>query len=107
MLKTTAKIVTFVPESHADQVRQAIGEAGAGKIGNYSFCSFSTKGTGRFLPLDGANPTIGTVGNPESVEEERIEAICESADVQKIIGAIKKAHPYEEVPIEVYRIEIP
>ena len=52
------KLVFTVPTTHADAVRKAVGEAGAGKIGNYSFCSFSTKGTGQFKPEQGANPTI-------------------------------------------------
>ncbi|HWC57329.1 MAG TPA: hypothetical protein VG621_00015 [Candidatus Paceibacterota bacterium] len=56
------KIVVFVPESNADDVRHAAGEAGAGKIGNYSYCSFSSQGYGRFLPNEGSSPSIGTVG---------------------------------------------
>jgi hypothetical protein len=56
------KLAVHVPESHADSVRQAIGEAGGGKIGNYSFCSFSVKGTGRFIAEEGSNPNIGSIG---------------------------------------------
>jgi len=91
------KIVVFVPESHADVVREVMGKAGAGKIGNYSFCSFSSKGMGRFLPGKGAHPKIGKVGELESVQEERIEAVCERANLKKVIVAIKSTHPYEEV----------
>jgi len=96
------KIVVFVPVSHADAVRQAVGDVGAGKIGNYSHCSFSSKGLGRFLPLQGANPTIGEVGKPEAVEEERIEFICDKDKLPKVISAMKKVHPYEEVAFDVY-----
>ena len=96
------KIVVFVPESHADIVRKAVGDAGAGKIGNYSHCSFSSKGEGRFLPLEGAKPTIGSVGNFEAVDEERIEFVCDRSDLEKVIAAMKKAHPYEEVAFDVY-----
>ncbi|SRR3989338_4398638 len=96
------KIVVFVPETHADVVRRVIGDAGAGKIGNYSNCSFSSKGQGRFLPLRGASPTIGKVGNPETVEEERIEFMCEKDILDKVIKAMKEAHPYEEVAYDVY-----
>lgn len=96
------KIVVFVPETHADTVRRAIGDAGAGKIGNYSHCSFSSKGQGRFLPLNGANPSIGEVGKSEIVDEERIEFVCEKADLEKVILAMKSAHPYEEVAFDVY-----
>ncbi|MFH0749976.1 MAG: hypothetical protein V1917_03650 [Candidatus Gottesmanbacteria bacterium] len=96
------KLVTFVPMSHADVVRKAMGDAGAGIEGKYIHCSFSTKGTGRFSPQPGSNPTIGTVGKFEEVEEERIEVTCEEKDIKKIIAAIKSVHPYEEVPINIY-----
>lgn len=100
------KIVTFVPLANADAVRDAIGNAGGGKMGNYSHCSFSTKGQDRFKPLEGANPHIGAVGKYETVEEERIEFVCESGLVKNVIEAIKKVHPYEEVPIDIYPMEL-
>lgn len=95
------KIVVFVPESHAEIVRRAMGDAGAGKLGNYSHCTFSVKGVGRFLPHEGAHPAIGTVGKLEEVVEERIEIICEKKIYKKVIAAMKKAHPYEEVAYDV------
>ena len=101
-MKELVKLVVFVLESDADQVRQALGEAGAGKIGNYTFCSFSSKGTGRFKPESGANPAIGEVGKFEEVTEERIEVACEKEQTKSIIEAIKKVHPYEEVVIDIY-----
>lgn len=102
MKNETVKIVVFVPETHADAVRQAMGEAGAGLIGDYEYCSFSVKGIGRFIPLKTAHPAIGTIGKLEEVIEERIETVCYKKDLTKIIKAIKKAHPYEEVAIDVY-----
>ena len=99
------KMVVFVPESHAAAVREAMGEAGAGKMGNYSFCSFSSKGVGRFRPDEGAEPAIGEVGRLEEVVEERIEALCRRENVNAVIEAIKEVHPYEEVPIDLYNIE--
>jgi hypothetical protein len=99
------KIVVFVPTSHADQVREAMGKAGAGRIGNYTYCSFTSKGIGRFKPEQGANPTIGSVGKFEEVEEERIEMVCESSLLQQVIAAIKAVHPYEEVALDVYPLE--
>ncbi|MCC2632110.1 MAG: NIF3-like protein [Patescibacteria group bacterium] len=96
------KLVVFVPETHADIVREAMGKAGAGKVGNYSFCSFSSKGVGRFLPEEGANPAIGEKGRLEEVAEERIEVSCTKAQVKDVVAAIKKAHPYEEVVLDVY-----
>lgn len=101
------KIVVFVPETHADAVRQAMGGAGAGKIGNYSFCSFSAKGVGRFKPEAGAHPAIGEVGKLESVAEERIEVVCEREKLNAVIQAIKRVHPYEEVALDVYPLEVP
>lgn len=102
MPSKTVKLVVYVLETHADAVRQALGEAGAGKVGDYSFISFSVKGTGRFLPLDGAHPTIGEVDKLEAVAEERIETVCYEKDLDEIIDAVKQVHPYEQVAIDVY-----
>jgi hypothetical protein len=96
------KLVTFVPETHADAVRTAMGESGAGTIGNYTHCSFSSRGIGRYLPGEGANPSIGEVGTYEEVPEERIEVVCEMSLLPKVIAAIKAVHPYEEVAFDVY-----
>ncbi len=96
------KICVGVPESHADAVREALGSAGAGKIGNYDFCSFSCKGVGRFRPLSGAKPAIGEIGQIETVSEEQIQTVCYRSDLDKIIKAIKQVHPYEEPVIDVY-----
>lgn len=96
------KIVVFAPELHADAVRLAMGKAGAGKIGNYSFCSFSIKGVGRFKPERVAHPAIGNIGKIEQVAEERIEAVCDRSKLKKVISAIKKVHPYEEVALDIY-----
>ena len=70
------KIVVFVPLTHADLVRDAIGGVGGGVIGNYTHCSFSAKGVGRFKPQKGASPAIGEIGKLEQVEEERVEFVC-------------------------------
>lgn len=105
MNSTHVKIVVFVPETHTDIVREAMGKAGAGKIGNYSHCSFSSKGIGRFKPEDGANPHIGEVGKFEEVVEERIETVCSREKLQEVITAIKEIHPYDEVALDVYPLE--
>ncbi|MFA5386297.1 MAG: hypothetical protein WC297_01325 [Candidatus Paceibacterota bacterium] len=99
------KIVVFVPETHTDIVREAIGKTGAGKIGNYTYCSFSSKGIGRFKPESGAHPAIGQVGKLESVQEERIEFVCERSLAKDVIATIKKVHPYEEVAFDIYPLE--
>jgi hypothetical protein len=100
------KIVVYVPESHADILREAMGNAGAGKIGNYSHCTFTIRGTGRFKPEQGANPTIGEVGRMEEVSEDRIETVCSPDKLQDVLKAIKEVHPYEEPATDVYPIEV-
>jgi hypothetical protein len=96
------KIVIYVPVSHADAIREALGRAGTGKIGNYDFCSFSSRGTGRFLPNEHAKPAIGSVGVFEAVEEERIEVTCDLAFVSAVIAAVRVVHPYDEMAYDVY-----
>lgn len=102
MKKEIVKLVVYVPLSHADKIRQAIGQAGAGKTGKYEFCSFSVKGIGRFKPLSGAKPFIGKVGKLKKVVEERIETICFKKDLDKVLKVLKKAHPYEKPAIDIY-----
>lgn len=99
------KIVVYVPTLNADALRDAIGDAGAGIIGNYSYCTFSTKGVGRFKPTEGANPTIGEVGSLEEVAEERIETVCSEERLQDVLRTIKNVHPYEEPATDVYLLE--
>ena len=100
------KIVVFVPETHAESLREAMANAGAGQIGNYSHCTFSVKGVGRFRPNAGANPTIGEVGALEAVAEERIETVCSEEKLRDVLRAIRNAHPYEEPATDVYPLEI-
>ena len=102
---TQHKIVVYVPLTHTDVVREAIGTAGGGKLGKYSFCSFSTRGIGRFKPEEGAHPHIGKVGDLEQVEEERIEITCDTTVVGNVLAAIKRTHPYEEIAMDVWPLE--
>jgi hypothetical protein len=103
-MKKLVKVVVTVPEHDAAQLRQAIGSADGGKLGNYTYCSFSVKGVGRFLPKEGAQPIIGKVGELEEVIEERIEITCEHEKLPNIIAAIRRNHPYEEPVIDVYSL---
>lgn len=105
-LKKRYKIVVYVPESHADMLRDAIGNAGAGIIGNYSHCTFTVKGISRFKPEEGANPTTGKVGVLEEVSQDRIETMCEEDKLKAVLKAIKDTHPDEEPATDVYPIEI-
>lgn len=99
------KLVCFVPEENADELRLALGNAGAGAIGNYSHCAFSANGVGQFLPGDGTNPHIGSQGKLEKVKEVRIETIFPENLEKKVISAMLKAHPYEEVAYDIYPVE--
>ncbi len=99
------KIVVFVPSSHAEEIRKVLGITGAGFVGNYSHCSFSSEGTGRFLPGENTNPHIGHQGRLESVDEVRIETIVPEQLLKRVVTAMVKAHPYEEVAYDVYPVE--
>jgi hypothetical protein len=101
------KIIVFVPVSDADKIRKVLGDNGAGKLGDYSHSSFSTKGKGRFKPEKGADPAIGQVGKFEETDEERIEVIAPTEKYLEIVEKVKKAHPYEEPAIEVYDLLYP
>lgn len=101
------KIIIFVPVNAADRMRQLLGDLGTGKLGNYSYCSFSTSGIGRYKPTKGAKPAIGKVGRLESVEEEKIEAIAPKEKYKEIIEKLKDAHPYEEPAIEAFDLIYP
>ena len=95
-------IAVNVPVNEAHDMRRAIGRAGGGKLGEYNFCSFSIRGTGRFQPSVSANPTVGEPGQLETVEEERIEISCDKDDAANIVQAIRAASSYEEPAIFVY-----
>ncbi|MBM7650016.1 dinuclear metal center YbgI/SA1388 family protein [Bacillus ectoiniformans] len=99
------KLAVYVPKSHEAELRIALGQAGAGYIGEYSHCSFSTEGTGRFVPTGGAEPYLGSVGQLEEVQEVKIETIYPKHVEKKILTAMLKAHPYEEVAYDVYALE--
>ena len=103
--ETLYKLAVYVPNTHVDKVKNALADAGAGHIGNYSHCSFSTSGIGSFKPLDNANPYIGTVGEVELVEEVKIETIVPNKTLGGVISAMIKAHPYEEVAYDIYKLE--
>ncbi|MHC4260683.1 MAG: Nif3-like dinuclear metal center hexameric protein [Planctomycetota bacterium] len=98
------KLVVFIPIKLVPKVSNAIFAAGAGAISNYSHCSFQAKGTGSFLPLEGAKPAIGKKGKVEKVEEVRFETIVPAEKLDAAIAAMKKAHPYETPAFDCYRL---
>lgn len=88
-------ISVYVPVQDAERVKQAMFQAGAGKMGNYDCCSFDIKGIGQFRPLLGSSPHLGEVGSLETVEELKVEMVMEEVVVQDVVRALKAAHPYE------------
>lgn len=101
------KLTTYVPVADADALRAALAEAGAGRIGDYDQASFSTPGRGRFRPLAGANPTIGSVGVLETVDEERVEVVLPRSRRAGVVRALLTAHPYEEPAFDVVELADP
>lgn len=95
------KLVVFVPAEALDAVRDAIFEAGAGWIGGYERCSWYSQGTGTFLALAGATPTVGAVGTEERVEELRLETVFPEERQPDVIAALRAAHPYEEPAFDI------
>jgi len=90
-------LVVYVPATHAAALRTALAAAGAGRIGSYDSCSFSTTGEGRFRPLPGSAPFLGSHGQLETVAEERIEVILPESAAPEVAKALKEAHPYETI----------
>ena len=99
------KLVFFVPDEFAEQVKEAIFATGAGQIGNYADCCWQTSGSGQFRPLAGSDPFIGRCGETERVSEQRIEMVCEDDLIRAAVAALRKAHPYEEPAYDVWRLE--
>lgn len=89
-------LVVFVPRADAPAVREALADAGAGRLGDYEAASFSGVGEGRFRPLDGARPAVGEVGRAEVVDEERVEVVLPRGSRERVVAAALAAHPYEE-----------
>ncbi len=99
------KLVTFCPSSHAEQVRAAIFEAGAGHIGHYDCCSFNLEGIGTFRAGAEASPFVGEKSKIHHEPEQRIETILPSYLVRKVVQAMIVAHPYEEVAYDIYPLQ--
>ena len=99
------KLTFFVPSAGADKVLDALYEAGAGNIGKYSECSFRTNGEGTFRPLEGAEPFSGQVGQLERASEQRIELMFPAYLERKVMQALRRSHPYEEVAYYLHTLE--
>lgn len=103
-LEPMDKLVVFVPVEAEESVRSAITSAGAGAIGDYTDCTFTSSGEGRFRPLPGANPYVGSIGEVERVDEVRIESVLPRAKRLAVLAAMGAAHPYEEPAYDVFEI---
>lgn len=95
------KIIVTSPIENADEIRKVLGDAGAGVIGNYTHCSMSSKTIGTFLPNEKANPYIGEKNKFETVEEEKIEVLCNINIAKEVIKKLREVHPYEEPAIDI------
>jgi hypothetical protein len=89
-------LVFYVPQDHAEAVKKAVFDAGAGRIGLYDSCSWECAGTGQFRPLQGSNPFIGRTGMLETVSELRIECVVKRDCLEGVLQALLSAHPYEQ-----------
>lgn len=101
------KIAVFVPREAVESVCGAMAEAGAGVIGDYTHCSFRTEGTGTFIPQEGASPYSGEVLKLNLEDETRLEMICPSYRIERVVSAMISVHPYEEVAYDLYPLDNP
>lgn len=98
------KLVTFCPDADAEKIRKALFDVGAGRIGDYSECSYNIQGFGTFKAGQGANPFVGEIGKRHTESELRIETIYPASIERKLIAALLEVHPYEEVAYDLYPI---
>ena len=98
------KLVVFVPAEALDRVRDALFDAGAGRIGGYERCSWYTDGTGTFRGGEGTQPAIGEAGREERVPELRLETVFRAEHREQVVEALRRAHPYEEPAFDVYEL---
>ena len=102
MVFNKVKIVTMVPVGNVDSVRNAICDSGAGIIGNYTYCTTSTKCIGTFILNKKATPYIGKNDKLEFVDEVRLEVTCDSKKTKEVVARLNSVHPYEEPSIDIY-----
>jgi len=98
------KLSFFVPEENLESVKQALFDAGAGRIGDYDHCCWQTLGQGQFRPLQGSDPHIGRQGEVERLAEWKVELVCSDDLVRQLVAVLKQAHPYEEVAYDVWQL---
>lgn len=99
------RICFYVPDSHLENVKNALFTAGAGKIGPYDCCAWQCLGESQFRPLADSNAYIGEVGEVEKISEYKVEMVCEDNILTQVIQALKDSHPYEMPAYSVWRVE--
>ncbi|HDZ56034.1 MAG TPA: NGG1p interacting factor NIF3 [Pseudomonas xinjiangensis] len=98
------KLCFFVPESDLGKVKQAVFDAGAGRMGDYDSCCWQVMGQGQFRPLKGSDPYLGQVGKLETVAEYRVETLCSADVIRDVVKALRQVHPYEEPAFDVWQL---
>lgn len=98
------KVVVFIPEEALDLVKNTMFTAGAGKIGDYDCCAWQVKGVGQFRPLEGSDPYLGKTNQVETVEEYRVEMVCDDQYIADVLKTMKQTHPYEEPAYDVWQL---
>ncbi len=99
------KLGFYVPQSHLESVKQALFDAGAGRIGDYEHCCWQVLGEGQFRPMAGSQPFVGKQGETEKVVEYRVELVCSTAHARAVVAALKLSHPYEEPAWDLVKLE--
>jgi hypothetical protein len=97
----------YVPETHAEDVKEALFAAGAGRVGDYTACAWQVLGEGQFRPGSDSQPFLGEQGRLERVPELRVELVCDDAFIAAVIEALRSAHPYEEPAFHYFRVNEP
>lgn len=98
------KLIVYVPDDYLEPVKGAMFNAGAGRIGQYEHCCWQVKGLGQFKPMVGSQPFIGEQDALETVEEYKLELVCEVSIIKDVVAALKNAHPYEEPAYQVLEV---
>lgn len=98
------KLCFFIPETHVEQVKNALFNKGAGRIGQYDHCSWQVLGEGQFRPLKGSHPFLGKENHIEKITEYKVEMVCENDLIEDIVKELKNTHPYEEPAYEIYQL---
>jgi len=99
------QLCVYVPESHLEELKTALFDEGAGKIGDYDSCAWDTEGVGQFRPLEGSRAFVGEIGEVERVREYKVEMVCDEKYIKAILKKLLEVHPYETPAYHVYEIK--